>query len=308
MPQATDPPEPRLDTRAGRTNVAAVEGCYQLVLWLIPVLDNLPRRQKFQLGDRMQTTAMQVLETLIEAAYTRDRSALLQQANLELEKLRVWIRLAHELQLLDFKRYEHTARLIDDLGRQVGGWLRSQQGRGHPSRQRADARKERSGFRDFVTRTPTKSRHRPTPTTITNVRPPRASRYGCASPRNTLRSFRATATTALLTIMTNIHGCTEFGVRPSRRDGVARTPLPPPTRRNGGQSPISLWGFALRSRYLPESGSDPPLHRLRLSDRHHCPLRPSDRHHCATIGATRAFNFGALNQVIGSGWPAAVQR
>ncbi|MBV5299588.1 MAG: hypothetical protein JZU64_16040 [Rhodoferax sp.] len=59
MPEAMDSPEQRPDTRAGRTNVAAVEGCYQLVLWLIPVLDNLPRRQKFQLGDRMQTTAMQ---------------------------------------------------------------------------------------------------------------------------------------------------------------------------------------------------------------------------------------------------------
>jgi len=139
MPEAKDLPEYRPESRAGRTNVAAVEGCYQLVLWLIPVLDNLPRRQKFQLGDRLQTTALLVLETLIEAAYTRDRSALLQKANLELEKLRFWIRLAHELQLLDFKRYEHAARLIDDLGRQVGGWLRAQQGRSHPSRQRADA-------------------------------------------------------------------------------------------------------------------------------------------------------------------------
>ncbi len=126
MPEAKDLPEYRPESRAGRTNVAAVEGCYQLVLWLIPVLDNLPRRQKFQLGDRLQTTALLVLETLIEAAYTRDRSALLQKANLELEKLRFWIRLAH-------------ARLIDDLGRQVGGWLRAQQGRSHPSRQRADA-------------------------------------------------------------------------------------------------------------------------------------------------------------------------
>ncbi len=140
MNQAVDPPEQRPESRTGRTNVAAVEGCYQLLLWLIPVLDNLPRRQKFQLGDRMQATAMQVLDILVAAAYTRERSALLQQANLELEKLRLWIRLAHELQLLDFKRYEHAARLIDDLGRQVGGWLRSQQGRGHPSRQRIDAK------------------------------------------------------------------------------------------------------------------------------------------------------------------------
>ena len=125
--------------RPGRTNVAALEGCYQLVLWLIPILDNLPRRQKFQLGDRIETAALDILQTLIEAAYTKERQALLQKANLGLEQLRFWIRLAKDLQLLDFKRYEHAARLIDDLGRQVGGWLRADRGRGHPARQRSDA-------------------------------------------------------------------------------------------------------------------------------------------------------------------------
>jgi hypothetical protein len=132
-PQAM-PPAPAAP-RAGRTNVAAVEGCYQLVLWMIPVLDALPRRQKFQLGDRLQTTALDVLETLVEAAYTRDRTSLLQRANLGLEKLRFWVRLAHDLQLVDFRRYEHAARLIDALGRQVGGWLRAD--RAHMGRGRA---------------------------------------------------------------------------------------------------------------------------------------------------------------------------
>ena len=66
------------------------------------------------------------LVTLIEAAYTSDRAALLRRANLGLEKLRFWVRLAKDLKLLDFKRYEHAARLIDDVGRQVGGWLRAE--------------------------------------------------------------------------------------------------------------------------------------------------------------------------------------
>lgn len=103
-----------------------MEAQYQLVRWLIPVLDGLPRRQKFQLGDRLQTTAIDVLDTLIEAAYTRTRVPLLQRANLGLEKLRYWIRLAHDLELLEFRRYEHAVRLIDDVGRQVGAWLRNE--------------------------------------------------------------------------------------------------------------------------------------------------------------------------------------
>ncbi len=122
---------PAVHTGRALTNVAALETMYQFVLWLVPVLDGLPRSQKFQLGDRLQTTALDVLDTLVEAAYTRDRAALLRQANLGLEKLRYWVRLAKDLKLMDFKRFEHAARLIDDIGRQVGGWQRAER-RGRP--------------------------------------------------------------------------------------------------------------------------------------------------------------------------------
>lgn len=124
---------------AGRQNVAAVEAMYQFVLWLVPVLEGLPRSQKFLLGDRIQSAALDVLDHLIEAAYSRDRAGLLKRANLGLEKLRFWIRLTKDLKLLDFKRYEHAARCIDDIGRQVGGWLRSQRTPSSPSSGEHDA-------------------------------------------------------------------------------------------------------------------------------------------------------------------------
>lgn len=78
------------------------------------------------LGDRIQTGAMEVLDHLVEAAYTRDRQALLRQANMGLEKLRFWLRMVKDLKLLDLKRWEHAARALDDVGRQVGGWLKAQ--------------------------------------------------------------------------------------------------------------------------------------------------------------------------------------
>jgi hypothetical protein len=114
-----------MSSTAVRPNVSAVEAMYQFVRWLVPVLDGMPRSQKFLLGDRIQTTAMDVLDHLVEAAYSRERAALLRRANLGLEKLRFWIRLSKDLKLLSFERYEHAARSIDDVGRQVGGWLKS---------------------------------------------------------------------------------------------------------------------------------------------------------------------------------------
>jgi hypothetical protein len=66
----------------------AVEAHFQSMQWLIPAVERFPRAQKFLLGDRIQTTALDVLEALIEATYARDRKAHLARANLGLEKLR----------------------------------------------------------------------------------------------------------------------------------------------------------------------------------------------------------------------------
>lgn len=114
-------PRPGSGPRAGGP---ALETMYQFILWLIPTVEKFPRSQKFQLGDRLQNEAMGVLDRLIEATYSKDRSGHLRAANLALEKLRFGLRLAKDLKHLDFKRYEHGARAVDEVGRLVGGWLR----------------------------------------------------------------------------------------------------------------------------------------------------------------------------------------
>ena len=107
-----------------RTTGAALEAHYQFLTWLVPTLERFPRNQKFLLGDRIQSTALDVLEFLIDATYTRQRSNPLVRANLGIEKLRFLLRLAHDLRYLDGRRYEHAARLLDEIGRKIGAWTK----------------------------------------------------------------------------------------------------------------------------------------------------------------------------------------
>lgn len=99
-----------------------MEATYRFLLWLIPALEQFPRSQKFLLGDRLQTQALAVLDSLIAATYTKDRAAHLRQANLDIERMRFGIRLARDLRHFDVKRYEFAARNLDQIGRMVGGW------------------------------------------------------------------------------------------------------------------------------------------------------------------------------------------
>ena len=105
-----------------RTTGAALEAHYSFILWLVPAVERVPRNRKFLLGDRIQAAALDVLERLIEATYTRRRTAHLAGANLGLEKLRFLFRLAHDLRAIDRRRYEFAARSLDETGRRVGAW------------------------------------------------------------------------------------------------------------------------------------------------------------------------------------------
>ena len=110
---------------AARRTGPALEAMYRFVLWLVPTVERFPRRQKFLLGDRLQVTALDVLERLIEATYTRARRPHLAAANLGIEKLRLLCRLAKDLRHLDTKRYAYAARALDETGRLIGGWRKA---------------------------------------------------------------------------------------------------------------------------------------------------------------------------------------
>jgi hypothetical protein len=107
----------------------ALEAMYQFLLWLVPAVDKFPRNQKFVLGDRIESAALDVMDSLIAATYTRARDTKLSDANLGLERLRFFMRLSCELRLIDNRRYEHAARSIDEIGRLVGGWVKAHRAR-----------------------------------------------------------------------------------------------------------------------------------------------------------------------------------
>ena len=113
-----------LKSDPARVTGPALEAMYRFMLWLVPTVEGFPRSQKFMLGDRIQTNAIDILESLIEATYSRSRDRQLGQANFGLEKLRFLFRLAKDLHNIDDRRYEHAARSIDEIGRMVGGWIK----------------------------------------------------------------------------------------------------------------------------------------------------------------------------------------
>lgn len=123
--------------------VTVVPKAYDLVLWLIPRVNEFPRSQRFVLGERIENAALDLLDLLVEAQYRRDKLELLRRANLTLVRLRHLLRLANDLHLLGARRFEFVSERIEELGRMVGGWSKQQRARGS-GRTPEDAREDLS--------------------------------------------------------------------------------------------------------------------------------------------------------------------
>lgn len=83
-----------------------------------------PKGLRVTLGDRIDGHLLDMVETAALARYARNRRPLLHKLNAQVEVLRHLTRVAVDLGLLSGKQYEFAARCTEDIGRQVGGWLR----------------------------------------------------------------------------------------------------------------------------------------------------------------------------------------
>lgn len=116
---APAPAEPALVTQA-----------YDLLLWLVKHVEKFPRMPRYTIGEQIQAAGLAALLALVEAAYTGEKVPLLRRAIVELEKLRLLVRLGKDLGVTSLAQYEFASKAIVGLSRQAGGWLRQQRRRG----------------------------------------------------------------------------------------------------------------------------------------------------------------------------------
>jgi hypothetical protein len=115
------------DENGGGLPVAVVKA-YDVLLWLINHVGKFPRSHRFVLGDRIESRMLSVVESLVLAAYSRDKRDHLRQANGDVQVLRLLVRAGKDLGFTSMKQYEFISRELVDLGRQIGGWTRSHAG------------------------------------------------------------------------------------------------------------------------------------------------------------------------------------
>jgi len=100
---------------------------YDFISWLIPRTDSFPRSQRFVVTKRLQDAALDFQERIVEANRLRAQGRLerLHLADADLDKIRLYLRLAVRWQWLSEGQYQHVSKMVKEIGDLLGGWIKS---------------------------------------------------------------------------------------------------------------------------------------------------------------------------------------
>lgn len=87
----------------------------------------VPKHDRHTLYEKAERVILDLIESIYYAGYTSSGSklALLEKASAKLNLLRLLVRLMKDTKTLDLKKYTLLQQIIDEIGRMLGGWLRS---------------------------------------------------------------------------------------------------------------------------------------------------------------------------------------
>lgn len=100
---------------------------YALYKLFYTCLAGFPKRDRYALGQRCEETLLKLMEGIIAATSQPQpkKLTILKRASGRLDMMKVWLRLAADLKLLDRKKYIELEEMVQEIGRMLGGWMRS---------------------------------------------------------------------------------------------------------------------------------------------------------------------------------------
>ncbi|MEW6668486.1 MAG: diversity-generating retroelement protein Avd [Thermodesulfobacteriota bacterium] len=97
---------------------------FDFVTWLLNATNHFPRSQRFAVTKRLLDAGLNFQERLVDANACQGKARIkhLGLADAELDKVRLYLRMALRWSWLSSGQYEHAAKQVAEIGRILGGW------------------------------------------------------------------------------------------------------------------------------------------------------------------------------------------
>ena len=100
---------------------------YELYKNLYGFRNTLPKQDRYTLWQKCETILLDTLEVLLLASQSSktEKLSILEKASLNLNMFRIFVRLSKEVKAIDDKKYMMLQTSTDEIGRMLGGWIKS---------------------------------------------------------------------------------------------------------------------------------------------------------------------------------------
>ncbi|MED4977235.1 diversity-generating retroelement protein Avd [Heyndrickxia faecalis] len=102
-----------------------IQKTYDMIVYGYSALRQYPKSEKHTLAADTKKSMFELLELMIRANKKYHKKTTLQDIDIELDKLRYLVRLGNALGFLPFKKYEIWSRMLTEIGKMLGGWMKS---------------------------------------------------------------------------------------------------------------------------------------------------------------------------------------
>jgi len=96
---------------------------YKNLSFIIP---SFPKTKRYTLGQKLDNTTLDIMELLFSIPACTNKIIILQRVSIKLDLLKILLRLAKDNQCLKEKEYILLQAKLAEIGRMLGGWIRSQ--------------------------------------------------------------------------------------------------------------------------------------------------------------------------------------
>lgn len=115
---------PQTGGQFGLSIIQKLVGAYKL--WHVVVSD-LPKTSRYTLGQKIDFLFLEVIENTIKAGYSSkiEKEVFLKRTSVKLDLLKFFLQIAWQIKSLEDKKYIRLSEKLDEIGRMLGGWIKS---------------------------------------------------------------------------------------------------------------------------------------------------------------------------------------
>ncbi len=99
---------------------------YDLYMFIYGLRNNIPKQDRYALWLRVEKASLDVLEGILHASalHKEEKKSVLDRTSIDLNMLRMFVRLSKDTKLIEAGKYAKIQQQIDEIGRMLGGWIK----------------------------------------------------------------------------------------------------------------------------------------------------------------------------------------